>query len=87
MPQQGDTSPARRGGLPPRVRKFVGTVAMIVLVLGWALGAMGLAQGRVTVLPGWAQFIAYLVLGLGWVVPAALLVRWMVKDDVRPESL
>lgn len=73
--------------MSPRLRKFVGTLAMIALVMFWALGAMGLAQGRVTVLPGWAQFFAYVVLGLGWVLPAALLVRWMVKDDVKPETL
>ncbi|MFK8251434.1 DUF2842 domain-containing protein [Ancylobacter terrae] len=73
--------------MPPRLRKFIGTLVMIVLVISWALGAMALAQGRVTTLPGFWQFIAYLVLGLGWVVPAGLLIRWMAKDDSRPESL
>jgi hypothetical protein len=78
---------ARQGALPPRLRKLIGTVLMIILVLVWALGAMALAQGRVTVLPGYLQFVAYVVLGLGWVVPAGLIIRWMLKGDVRPESL
>lgn len=78
---------ARQATLSPRLRKLIGTVLMIVLVLAWALGAMALAQGRVTVLPGYLQFLAYVVLGLGWVVPAGILIRWMLKDDVRPESL
>lgn len=81
----GRTSSA--GVLPPRLRKFIGTVLMIVLVLVWALGAMALAQGRVTELPGYLQFVAYIVLGLGWVVPAGLIIRWMSRDDVRPETL
>ncbi|WP_051661343.1 DUF2842 domain-containing protein [Bosea sp. 117] len=75
------------GGLPPRLRKFIGTVLMIVLVIVWALGAMGLAQGRVTTLPGYLQFFAYMLLGIGWVFPAGLIIRWMVRYDRRPESL
>lgn len=74
-------------GLPPRVRKLIGTVLMIVLVVVWALGAMGLAQGRVTTLPGFWQFLAYVILGTGWVFPAALIIRWMQKYDRRPDTL
>ncbi|MCS0496979.1 DUF2842 domain-containing protein [Ancylobacter mangrovi] len=74
-------------GLSPRLRKFVGTVLMLVLVLVWALGAMALAQGRVTQLPGYLQFVAYVVLGFGWVFPAGLLIRWMLKHDRRQETL
>ncbi|WP_428030098.1 DUF2842 domain-containing protein [Ancylobacter sp.] len=74
-------------GLSARSRKFVGTVLMVILVLGWALGAMALAQGRVTTLPAYGQFIAYVILGAGWVFPAAFLIRWMQKYDRRPETL
>ena len=77
----------QRKGLPPRVRKLIGTVLMIILVLVWALSAMALAQGRVTVLAGYWQFLAYLVLGIGWIFPAAWLIRWMQKYDRRQETL
>lgn len=80
-----DPTAPRKGS--PRLRKFIGTCLMILLVIGWSLGAMALAQGRVTTLPGYWQFLAYLVLGFGWVVPAALLIRWMQKFDRKPESL
>ncbi|MBS7537441.1 DUF2842 domain-containing protein [Ancylobacter lacus] len=73
--------------MPPRLRKFIGTVALLVLVIVWALGAMALAQGRVTTLPAAGQFIAYVVLGLGWVVPAGLVIGWMVRLDRKPETL
>ncbi|MDQ0510810.1 DUF2842 domain-containing protein [Ancylobacter amanitiformis] len=73
--------------LPPRLRKFIGTVALVVLVVTWALGAMALAQGRVTTLPGFWQFVAYVILGTGWVLPAGWLIGWMLKYDRRPESL
>jgi len=76
-----------RTGMPPRLRKLVGTFLMVILVLGWALGAMGLAQGRVTTLPAFWQFVAYFILGIGWIVPAAVLIRWMVRYDRRPDTL
>ncbi|GAB4069942.1 DUF2842 domain-containing protein [Ancylobacter sonchi] len=79
--------PSAPPSLPPRLRKFIGTCLILILVIVWSLGAMALAQGRVTTLPGFWQFIAYVVLGIGWVVPAALLIRWMQKGDRKPETL
>jgi len=76
-----------RPGLSPRVRKFIGTVLMVVLVVVWALGAMALAQGRVTTLPAVWQFFAYVVLGIGWVLPAGIVIRWMQKHDRRTDTL
>ena len=73
--------------MAPRLRKLIGTVLMIVLVMVWALGAMALAQGRVTTLPGFWQFLVYMVLGIGWIVPAGVLIRWMQKYDRRTETL
>lgn len=79
--------PPPPSGLSARSRKFVGTVLMVFLVLGWALGAMALAQGRVTTLPAFWQFVAYVILGVGWIVPAGWLIRWMQKYDRRPDTL
>lgn len=84
MSQQPMSDPR---GLPPRLRKFIGTVALLLLVIIWALAAMALAQGRVTTLPGYAQFFAYVFLGIGWVFPAGWIIRWMMKFDRRPETL
>lgn len=78
---------APRPGLSARSRKFVGTVLLVFLVLGWALAAMALAQGRVTTLPALGQFVAYVVLGIGWIVPAGWLIRWMQRHDRRSETL
>lgn len=74
-------------GLSARWRKLIGTVLMVLLVIGWALGAMALAQGRVTTLPAVWQFVAYVVLGVGWIVPAGVLIRWMQRHDRRSETL
>ncbi len=87
MPPADRSNPPARSPLPPRLRKLIGTVALLVLVIVWALGAMAVAQGRVTTLPAIGQFFAYVVLGLGWVVPAGLVIGWMVRLDRKPETL
>lgn len=60
-----------------RIRKLIGTLALFVFVIVYALVAMGLAQGRVTVAPGWLQAILYALLGIAWIFPAMLIIRWM----------
>ena len=67
--------------MPIRLRKLIGAVALITLVIVWALVAMALAQTLLTSVSGWAAAIYYVVAGLGWVLPAMPLVRWMSKAD------
>lgn len=64
-----------------RTRKFIGTVALLVLVCVWALLAMALAQSALTSINGWVAAIYYVVAGLGWVLPAMPIVSWMSKPD------
>jgi hypothetical protein len=64
-----------------RTRKFIGTILMIVLVCTWALIAMVIAQVRVREIAGLAEFAYYVIAGLGWVLPAMLLIRWMERPD------
>jgi Protein of unknown function (DUF2842) len=63
--------------MPVRLRKLIGAVLLIVLVLGWALIAMALAQLPVVKANGFVEVIYYVVAGLGWVLPAMPLIRWM----------
>lgn len=67
--------------MPIRVRKLIGTVALLLLVAVWALLTMALAQSALTDINGWVAAIFYVVAGLGWVLPAMPLVAWMVKPD------
>jgi len=71
--------------MPIRVRKLIGTVALLVLVSAWGLLAMALAQSVLTDINGFVAAIYYVVAGLGWVLPAMPLVKWMVKpDEIKP---
>jgi len=64
-----------------RIRKLVGTIALLILVVSWSLLAMALAQSALTDINGWVATLYYVVAGLGWVLPAMLLIRWMVRPD------
>jgi Protein of unknown function (DUF2842) len=67
--------------MPIRLRKLVGAIMLIVLVLAWALFAMALAQSAVIKANGAIEVIYYVVAGLGWVLPAMPLIRWMSQPD------
>ena len=62
-------------------RKLIGTIVMIVFVCVYALVAMALAQGRITEASKPVQTIAYVVLGLIWVLPLLPLIKWMERKD------
>jgi hypothetical protein len=64
-----------------RSRKLIGTLAMLIFVMVYALVAIALAQGRVTDAPKIVQLIVYAALGLGWIIPAGLMIRWMERPD------
>jgi hypothetical protein len=64
-----------------RSRKLIGTALLLALVGFWALFAMSLAQGRVAILSAAMQAAVFVVLGLVWVLPAGLLIRWMSRPD------
>ncbi|MBM6579952.1 DUF2842 domain-containing protein [Microvirga sp. BT689] len=64
-----------------RIRKLIGTVVMLAYIIFYALFAMVIAEGRITQAPKLVQTLAYIVLGLIWIVPLMPLIRWMAKPD------
>jgi hypothetical protein len=65
--------------MPIRLRKLIGAIALIVLVVSWALVAMALAQSPAIKANGLVEVIYYVAAGLGWVLPAMPLVKWMQR--------
>lgn len=68
-----------------RTRKLIGAFGLFALVALWSLLAMALAQSMLTSVNGVVAAAYYVVAGLGWVLPAMLLVRWMAKP--RPNEI
>ena len=62
-----------------RIRKLIGTFALFALVIAWALLAMAIAQFPPIFQNVWISALYYVVAGLGWVLPAMPLIKWMSK--------
>ncbi|MBM3528765.1 MAG: DUF2842 domain-containing protein [Alphaproteobacteria bacterium] len=67
-----------------RIRKLIGAVALLLLVTVWALVAMAVAQFPPIFQSKLISGIYYVVAGIGWVLPAMPLIKWMSSGPVRP---
>ena len=67
--------------MPRRTRQLIGTLVMIGFVMVYGPLAMALAESRILDAPKILQALAYLVLGLAWVLPLMPLIRWMARPD------
>jgi hypothetical protein len=64
-----------------RTRKFVGTIALLLLVTVWSLLGMTVAQTPWIAASGLYQATFYVVAGIGWVLPAMPIISWMSRRD------
>ncbi|MGR9149997.1 DUF2842 domain-containing protein [Rhizobium leguminosarum] len=63
--------------MPIRLRKFIGTILIIMLVLVYALVANTIAVATLGNAPWWGHLLYFLFTGLLWVLPAMVLIKWM----------
>ena len=63
-----------------RTRKLIGTIALLLLVIVWALVAMAAAPSALQS-SRLVQALYYMLAGLGWVLPAMPLISWMSRPD------
>ena len=73
----------RLAQMPLRLRKFIGAIALFALVIVWALLAMALAQVPAIRESAAVSVLYYVIAGIGWVLPAMPLVRWMSRPGIR----
>jgi hypothetical protein len=64
-----------------RTRKLLGTIALLVFLGVYALLAMLVAITLQVNASKMVELAYYVVAGLLWVLPAALLIRWMARPD------
>jgi Protein of unknown function (DUF2842) len=67
--------------MPKRIRKLVGTVMLLTIVIVYAFVAMALAESRILAAPQAVQVIAYAVLGFLWIFPCMPVIRWLERPD------
>ena len=64
--------------MSPRIRKLVGTVAIVLFLCGWVVAALAIAD-HLPKHPA-VSLLYYLVAGLGWGVPLFPLLTWMNRE-------
>jgi hypothetical protein len=65
-----------------RTRKLVGAILLMLCLAGYALVTVIVAVVlQVRNVGGLVEALFYVVAGLAWVIPAALLIRWMERPD------
>ena len=65
--------------MPPRLKKFVGMLILIALVVVYALVAVTVATYRLADASGWAHLAFFAISGIVWVLPAMAVISWMER--------
>jgi hypothetical protein len=64
-----------------RTRKLIGMVVLLAFLAVYVVIAASIGAGRIAQASTLAKLAYFVVAGLLWVVPAALLIRWMARPD------
>jgi hypothetical protein len=63
--------------MPARLKRLIGSILIVVLVIVYAIAATVVAEARLSQSGGLVHFAHFLFSGLLWVLPAMLIVKWM----------
>lgn len=63
--------------MPVRLKKLIGTVLLVALIVIYALVATIVAVAWLGQSSGLVHFAYFLFSGLLWVLPAMLIIKWM----------
>lgn len=69
--------------MPVRLKKLIGTVLIVALVVTYALVATTIATYRLAESDWWIHLLYFILTGVLWVAPAMLLIRWMERPPRR----
>ena len=68
--------------LPLKARKIAGTAMLLVFIPVYALLAVRVAVAHVPQGSILAQTVFFAIAGLIWIVPAGLIIRWMLRPPL-----
>lgn len=65
------------------IKKLLGTAGLVLLVILYALIATAVASARLADSPWWVHMLYFFFTGLLWIVPAMVIIRWMIRLPTR----
>ena len=66
-----------RTTMPVRLKKLIGTILLVALVIVYALVATIVAVAQLSESGPLVHLVYFLVGGLLWILPAMLIIKWM----------
>lgn len=72
--------------MPVRLRKFIGMIVLVLLVVVYALVSTAIAVAQLADKSAWVHLAFFFLSGLLWVLPAMLLIKWMVGKPRREQD-
>ncbi|MDP3898221.1 MAG: DUF2842 domain-containing protein [Mesorhizobium sp.] len=66
--------------MPVRLKKLIGTIVLIALVIIYAWLATTVAVARLGHSGALVHLAYFFLTGLLWILPAMLVIKWMVKE-------
>lgn len=64
----------------PRIKKFIGTLAMLIWLPLYALAAMHVGLAVLPTANGLTALLYYALAGTLWIVPIGLMLPWMHRE-------
>jgi len=65
--------------MPPRLKRFIGMLILLALVIFYALIATTVATYRLAGSPWYVHLAFFALSGLVWVLPAMAVISWMER--------
>lgn len=72
--------------MPNRLKKFIGMVLLVALVIIYALVAMAIASARLAESPWYVHLAFFGFSGVLWVLPAMFIISWMEKPARQKDT-
>lgn len=72
--------------MPVRLKKLIGTVLLIVLVIVYAILATMIAVAQLAQSGPLVHLAYFLFSGLLWVLPAMVIIKWMATPSKREQG-
>lgn len=64
----------------PRIRKLIGAIVLLVFIPAWAVVTVTFAVARLPETSILTHTLYFAIMGILWVVPAGLVIRWMLRE-------
>lgn len=69
--------------MPQRLKSLIGTIAIICLVIVYAIAAVTFATITLGASPWYVHLAYFLLTGLLWILPAMWIIKWMAGGKIN----